>query len=192
MQGNSELRSLAGAAVFLSLAMTGTVRADVIDATAGGFTLRETAQINATPDKVYTAITTPSLWWSSSHTFSGNALNLTLDAHAGGCWCETLPNGGSVLHLTVVMAAPGKSLRLRGALGPFQTMAVDGSMVWSLAPGSGGTQLTLTYALGGYAKDGFGEISKGADGVLAEQVQRLKAYIETGSPQAGTNEEKKP
>jgi hypothetical protein len=90
-----------------------------------------------------------------------------------------------VLHLTVVMAAPGKSLRLRGALGPFQTMAVDGAMNWSLAPADGGTELTLTYTLGGYAKDGFSAISKGADGVLAEQLQRLKAFVETGSPDAG-------
>jgi uncharacterized protein YndB with AHSA1/START domain len=179
-----------GVAMFLSATMTGTSRAEVTDAATNGFTLRETAHIKASPDKVYAAITMPSLWWSSAHTFSGSARNLTLDARAGGCWCESLPNGGSVQHLTVVMAAPGKTLRLRGALGPFQTMAVDGAMVWTLAPGDGGTDLTLTYTLAGYVKDGFGEIAKGADGVLAEQVQRLTAYLETGSPQVGEKEEK--
>ena len=36
--------------------------------------------------------------------------------------------------------------------------------------------------MGGYMKGGFDGISKAADGVLGEQVNRLQHYIETGSP----------
>jgi uncharacterized protein YndB with AHSA1/START domain len=158
--------------------------AAVADAGPGGFTLHETAEIAASPDKVYAALIAPAQWWSSTHTFSGSASNLTLDPHAGGCWCETLPNGGSVQHLVVVNVAPGKVLRLRGALGPFQSMAVDGALTFAMKPSATGTTLTLDYTLGGYSKDGFADFSKGADGVLAEQVVRLKSYVETGSPDA--------
>ena len=65
------------------------------------------------------------------------------------------PKGGSVLHLIVVYSDPGKSLRLRGALGPFQGLGVDGALTWKLEPAVDGTRLFVTYALGGYNKDGF-------------------------------------
>lgn len=160
------------------------VSAEVTDAAPNGFTIRETVHVAATPDKVYAALIAPQRWWSSKHSFSGNAANMSLDARAGGCWCETLPDGGSVLHMTVVYAAPGKGLRLRGALGPFQTMAVDGALIWSLAPANGGTDITLTNTTGGYTKDGFDKISHLVDAVMAEQITRLKTYIETGSPES--------
>ncbi len=69
--------------------------AAVSDSAPSGFALTETAHIAAARDKVYAALIEPGHWWSSAHSFSGNAANFTLDARAGGCWCETLPNGGS-------------------------------------------------------------------------------------------------
>lgn len=154
----------------------------VSDVAANGFTLTFDIHIAAPPDKVYAALIEPGRWWGSDHTFSGDARNMHLDAKAGGCWCETLPNGGSVSHLTVVYVDPGKAVRLRGALGPFQGLAVDGAMTWKLkAAAAGGTDFTATYVLGGYNKDGFAELSKGADGVLTEQFGHLKKLFEPRS-----------
>jgi uncharacterized protein YndB with AHSA1/START domain len=153
----------------------------VSDVANNGFTLEITTHIGATPEKVYSALIQPARWWSADHTFSGNAANLQLDAKAGGCWCETLPNGGSVLHLTVVYVDPNKALRLRGALGPFQGMGVDGALTWKLKAAGGGTDLSAVYVLGGYNKDGFAELSQAADGVLSEQVGRLRKLLETRS-----------
>jgi uncharacterized protein YndB with AHSA1/START domain len=158
--------------------------AAVVDVAPNGFTVRVSAHIAAKPTSVYAALITPARWWSSDHTFSGDAAHLSLDAKAGGCWCEKLPGGGSVSHLTVVYADPGKVLRLRGALGPFLGYAVDGAMTWSLKAGGDGTDLSLEYTLGGYIKDGFQPLSKAADGVLGDQVARLKRLIEGGSPDA--------
>jgi len=131
---------------------------------------------------VYAALIEPARWWSSDHTFSGNAKNLHLEAKAGGCWCESLPNGGSVVHLMVVYVDPGKALRLRGALGPFQGLGVAGALTWKLKPATDGTDLSVTYALGGYNKDRFAELSQAGDEVLTAQVGRLKKSIETKSP----------
>jgi hypothetical protein len=97
---------------------------------------------------------------------------------AGGCWCESLPDGGSVEHLHVIYVAPGKVLRLRGALGPFQAMAVDGVMTWSVKAAANGTDISLSYAIGGYAKGGFENLAKGADHVLGEQIDRLRKLID--------------
>jgi uncharacterized protein YndB with AHSA1/START domain len=157
--------------------------ANVVDVTSGGFTVQVIAHIAAPPDKVYSTVIKPAHWWASDHTFSGDARNLTLDAKVGGCWCEKLAAGGSALHLSVVYVDPGKVLRLRGALGPFQGYGVEGAMTWSLKASGDGTDLSLTYALGGYYKDGFEPWSKGADEVLTDQVGRLKRFIETGSPE---------
>jgi len=156
--------------------------ATVADVASSGFKVQVIAHIATPPDKVYSALIKPALWWSSEHTFSGNAANLTLDAKAGGCWCEKLAHGGSVMHLSVVYVDPGKVLRLRGALGPFQGNGVEGAMTWALKASGDGTDLSLVYAVGGYEKDGFEQWSKGVDGVLTDQVARLKRLIETGSP----------
>jgi hypothetical protein len=162
--------------------------AEVVSVAANGFEVRETAHTAAAPDKVYAEMLMPAHWWSSDHTFSGSAANLMLDARAGGCWCETLPNGGSVEHLRVIFVAPGKMLRMRGALGPFQGLTVDGVMTWSVksAPG-GGTDVNFTYSIAGFVKDGFDELSKAADHVLGVQIQTLKKLVDgaaVGAPAA--------
>jgi uncharacterized protein YndB with AHSA1/START domain len=156
--------------------------ATVIDVAPNGFTVQVTAHIAAPPGKVYAALIKPALWWDSAHTFSGDARNLVLNAKADGCWCEKLAAGGSVVHMTVVYVDPGKVLRLRGALGPFQSYGVEGAMTWTLKASGSGTDLSLTYALGGYYKDGFEPWSTGADSVLTDQVERLNRFVETGSP----------
>jgi hypothetical protein len=157
--------------------------AEVTGAGASGFEVREKVHIAAAPDAVYAAVLAPKRWWDPKHTYSGDANRLTLAAKVGGCWCESLPGGGSVEHLSIMYLAPGKAVRFRGALGPLQAMGVAGSMTITLAAADGGTDLTLTYAVGGYAKDGFADMSKGVDGVLAAQVARLEKAVETGSVQ---------
>ncbi len=170
------------AAIIVLAAAASAASADVVSVAGNGFEVRETAHSAAAPDKVYAEILLPAHWWSSDHTFSGSAANLVLDARAGGCWCETLAGGGSVEHLTVVFVAPGKMLRMRGALGPFQGLAVDGVMTWSVkSAANGGTDIAFTYSVGGYVKDGFDELSKGADHVLGVQLQQLKKLVDGSS-----------
>ena len=152
--------------------------AEVVSTGPNGFEVRETVHVAAASGKAYAALLQPARWWNSDHTFSRSAANLTLDARAGGCWCETLPEGGSVEHLRVVYVAPGKVLRMRGALGPLQGMGVDGAMTWSVKASADGTDISFSYVVGGYAKDGFDALSKGVDQVLAEQLERLKKIID--------------
>jgi Polyketide cyclase / dehydrase and lipid transport len=169
--------------VLLALALSAAVPAgaEIVSVGSNGFEVRETVHVNAAADKAYAALLQPAQWWASDHTFSGNAANLVLDAHAGGCWCENLPGGGSVEHLRVVYVSPGKLIRMRGALGPFQGLGVDGALTWSLKSGASGTDISVSYVLGGYVKDGFDGLSKAADHVLGEQLDHLKKLIEDGT-----------
>jgi uncharacterized protein YndB with AHSA1/START domain len=166
-----------GAALAAAVSMARPAAAEVITAGQSGFEVRETVHVAAAPDKAYAALLQPARWWSSEHTFSGSAANLTLDARAGGCWCETLIDGGSVEHMHVVYVAPGKVLRLRGALGPLQGLGVEGAMTISVKARASGADITMSYAVGGYVKDGFDGLSKGVDRVLGE-LERLRKLID--------------
>jgi uncharacterized protein YndB with AHSA1/START domain len=185
------MRASICAAAVLAALCAGTASAAVTDVVPNGFTVSEAAEIAAPPAKVYAALIDPARWWNSDHTYSHDASHLTLEARAGGCFCETLPDGGSVQHMSVVYANPGHILRLTGMLGPFQDIAGNGVMTWTLTPVTGGTQLEVTYQIAGYMSPslikvgmGYSGWSKAADRMLADQTARLKRYLETGSPQA--------
>ena len=157
------------------------LRGEVIESTTAGFSVRNGAVINAPPDQVYAALTDKvGGWWDPIHTFSHDARNLSVDAKPGGCFCERLPDGGGVQHMTVVYASPGTLLRLSGAIGPLQEAAVTGTMTWTLSPGAGGTTVELTYTVGGFRVGGFRDLPTVVDGVLRGQLARLKAFVETG------------
>lgn len=170
-------------AAFLALLLAaGSAEAAVVEATANGFQLKITADIQAPPSKVYEALLQPARWWNADHTFSGSAANLTLEPRAGGCFCESLPGGGSVRHLEITSVMPGRSLVLRGALGPFQAMGVEGALTLAVAPKDQGASLTLTHTIGGFVPGGLTDWAPRADAMLGEQVARLKKLLETGSP----------
>jgi uncharacterized protein YndB with AHSA1/START domain len=175
---------IAGTALAAGLAIPQVCRAAVMDSQVNGFAIEQTLHIAASPEKVYATLIQPSLWWSSRHTFSHSAANLSMDARGGGCFCEKLPKGGSVQHATIVAAEPGVSLRLRGPLGPFQGQGVDSAITFTLTAKDGGTDLALENIVGGYMEGGFGNWPQAADGMLSEQIARLKSYLETGSPEA--------
>ena len=167
-------------AVAASQAIAQTTTAQV---SANGFLVGHKVIINALPARVYeTLVGQVSQWWNPQHTFSGNSKNLSIDARPGGCFCETLPSGGGVEHLRVINVAPGELLRMSGALGPLQTSGVVGSLTWKLTGVAGGTAVDLSYAVGGFMEGGFERIAPAVEGVLGEQLRRLKLFVETGKP----------
>jgi uncharacterized protein YndB with AHSA1/START domain len=166
------------ASILLATGLVGSAEAEVKSVAPNGFEVVETVTIQAPPEQVYSALGKISQWWSSSHTFSHDAANLSLELKPGGCFCERLKNGGSVQHLVVVYAAPGEGLRLRGALGPLQMEGVDGTLAWTLKPGEGGTNLTQSYVVGGYIRSGMEVWAPKVDGVLHEQLDRLRRFVE--------------
>jgi Polyketide cyclase / dehydrase and lipid transport len=167
------------AAISLALAFgSSSAWAETTSVAANGFEVQQSIHVAASAEKAFASLITPAQWWGSNHTFSHDAANLTLDARAGGCWCESLAAGGSVEHMHVLYVQPGKILRMRGALGPFQSLAAEGVMTIVLKSAGNGTDITLTYVMGGFSKDGFEAGAKAADAVLAEQMQHLKKVID--------------
>lgn len=180
---------LGNALIVISLAIPVTAWSEVTDADAHGFTSSIQLNIAATPKRVYQALVNEvDRWWDASHSYSGKAENFYIEAKPGGCFCERMEFKGGVEHMRVVFVQPGKRLRLSGGLGPLQSVAAAGSMDFDLQPAAdNGTRLNYTYVVGGYRSGGFKEWSEPVDRVQAGQLQRLKSYVETGSPVSKAN-----
>lgn len=152
--------------------------AEVVDKAPAGFTSRSVHMTAAAPDQVWKALTVDiGQWWNKDHTWSGDAGNLFLDGEAGEEFGEKLPGGGTVTHMEVLYADEGKLLRMRGSLGPLQSMAVVGVLTVEMAAVEAGTQLTVTYAVGGYGPGGLEGLAGPVDGVIVEQFKGLVAYL---------------
>ena len=178
--------------------------AEVIASSEAGFVTRATAEVPADPSATWAALIAPQNWWNKAHTFSGDSTNLYLDAQGGGCFCEKLPlkdgapgtRSGSVAHMRVVYADPGKALRMVGSLGPLQSEALIGTLTITLKPdrvgkpGGAGTRIVFEYVVGGYMRYKVEEIAPAVDKVLAEQLAGLATSL--GAAESATPSQVEP
>ncbi|HEY0230883.1 MAG TPA: SRPBCC domain-containing protein [Dokdonella sp.] len=158
-------------------------QAEVKQAAADSFLIVFSEPLAATPAKAYAAVTAIPVWWDSEHTWSGKASNLSLKTEAGGCFCERWADG-SVEHGRVVMAIPGKLLRLDTALGPLQEFALHGILSFWIRTDEddGSTRLDVEYRVNGSSASGLDAFAPKVDEVLGAQVARLKRLLDTGRP----------
>ena len=155
------------------LAMTGVAGADVTAKAPDGMTLHIVVESSLDRDAAWARLLDVASWWSDAHTYSGSAKSMSLDAQAGGCWCE-MWSGGEVEHGRVVMVMPKQVLRVHGAFGPLQELGVQAAMTFTLSDGAAGkTQLTLDYKVVGSSLSGLDKLAPIVDQVLGEQVKRF-------------------
>jgi hypothetical protein len=167
--------------------------AEVVSATPGGFEVRSQTVVAATPEEAWAMLGKIGQWWNPSHSYSGNASNLSLELAAGGCFCEHLPAttvtekgrkvsrpAGVVEHGRVLMSMPGLGIILDSGLGPVLEEAAVGRLKWGLRAVEGGTEVTQVYIVGGYLRDGGAEMAPRVDKVLAEALERFKARVAKG------------
>ena len=179
------MRLLAAFLFAMTLMTTAAARAEVVSSSPTAFVLRSEATVTTTPDRAWRALTQPSRWWSSAHTYSGDARRLTLDPRAGGCWCERWGDGQSVEHMRVVAVLENegvRTLRMVGGLGPLQAMGVSGVLTFTVAPDASGAKITIEYRVSGEPGLGLDQIATPVDSVLMEQFGRLSRYIALGTP----------
>lgn len=169
---------LAGAC---ALALAGAARAEVVDQWDTGFTVRNSVTVPLRADRAYQALGEVGRWWSSQHTYSGDASNLTLPLKPHACFCEALPGGG-VAHGTVVLAWPAQGmLRLDTALGPLQELGVSGALTFTVKPGGNQAEVVQTYRVSG-GKPGLAkELAAPVDQVIREQLVRYQTYLAKGA-----------
>lgn len=164
------------AAALLASALS-PARADVTAVSPTGFVSSFSKAVQATPAQAYEAIGRPERWWNPSHSYSGQAANLRLGLRAGDCFCEQW-DGGSVEHARVVLARPPAMLRLEGALGPLQELAVRAVLTFTATVTDGQTVLRLTYRVSGAPDAGLEKLAPLVDRVIGDQFQRWAAHAE--------------
>jgi hypothetical protein len=178
--------------LLLGFALHSTARAEIVNAGPNGFNIRHVVDApNVAPPVVWAALTDIAKWWDPEHTYSGDARNLTLEPTVRGCFCEKLSLYAGIEHGTVVYAQPAKTLRLIGALGPLQEFGVTGSLTWQIDAAGGGSRITMTYNVGGFADRPLSDWAPIVDEVLVIQAKRLGRFV-TGSPLEEPKPEAKP
>jgi hypothetical protein len=149
-----------------------------------GFNSVHIATVDATPEDIWKRLLTPKDYWNKAHSWSGSSAGFYIDAQANGCFCELFQeadvNGklqtvGSVEHMRVIFAQPGKVLRMQGALGPLQSEAVIGTLTVAMEPAkdNAGTRVSFSYVVGGYMRYKVSEIAPAVDKVLGEQFKNM-------------------
>src|SRR6185295_4878397 len=159
-------------------------RAEIVSAGPSGFNVRQVAEVPNPAPVVWAALTEVGKWWDPEHTYSGDSRNLTLEPTVRGCFCEKLSLYAGIEHARVIYAQPAKTLRLSGALGPLQEFGVSGVMTWNIEPAGGGSKITLTYSVGGFADRPLADWAPIVDEVIGSQLKRLTRYITQGNPEA--------
>ena len=169
--------------VALVIGCTGAACADTGNVSPHGFIVILRDEVKATPDDLWRALTQLPRWWSGSHTYSGQASNLSLDVQAGGCWCERWGDGNSVAHGQVVLVQPGRTLRVYANLGPLQELPVNGVLTFTIAMQETKTILRMTYRVSGPPDVGMEKLAPLVDHVMGQQFKRLKSFAESGKPE---------
>lgn len=154
--------------------------AEVATQTDTAFVVVHKLTVAAPPARIWAMIGQPARWWSSAHSWSGNAANMSMALRPGGCFCETLPGRGGVEHMRVIHADRNGLVRLSGALGPLQAGAATGtlSITFKAAASGGGSELELRYVVSGHTGFPVAAIAPAVDGVIGQQARGLKAAAE--------------
>jgi hypothetical protein len=178
MRGNRACIALVSFAAVLAL----PVRAEVKDATASGFTVENSSVVAVDAATAWQALVgSVDSWWPKDHTWWGRSGKLTIDAHAGGCFCE-VAGERQAQHMQVVFADPPRLLRMIGGLGPLQGMGLSGVLEWRMTAVDGGTRITVWYRAGGYSPDDLGKLAAVVDSVQALQLGGLANYLRDRIP----------
>ena len=177
------------------LAISAPAAAEVKNATETGFNVVHFAAVSVEPDIIWKRLIAPKTYWSKTHSWSGSSDGFYIDAQAGGCFCELFQEKGadgktittgSVEHMRVIFAQPGKVLRMQGALGPLQSEAVLGTLTVAMEPSKDGkgTKLSFSYVVGGHMRYKVADIAPAVDKVLGEQFKSLIAPFASTTTEA--------
>jgi hypothetical protein len=176
---------IARKAIFLLLlSLPVLCQAEVLTVAPGGFEVRHALHTRSTPADAWSAmVSRVDQWWNGEHSWSGSAANLYIVPKVGGCFCEHLPQAdgrgeAGVEHLRIVYLKPYEEIRFEGALGPLQTLPVDGRMLWQITAAESGSTITFTYLVHGFLAAGFDQLAPAVDGVIGEQLDRLGRLLE--------------
>jgi uncharacterized protein YndB with AHSA1/START domain len=154
------------------------LQAKVLHVTEHGFIVENSITTVHKSEKVWLAlINDVDKWWPKDHSWWGKQGTFSIEAKAGGCFCEIVGEK-SAEHMHISLVEPNKLLRMTGGLGPLQGMGVYGSLDWVFSEDKGKTTVTLTYSVTGINKDGFEKLAPIVARIQGLQLNALKQFVE--------------
>ena len=165
------------AVVLLVMAASG--QSEILEQDSAGFISAHELTIGASPDQVFKALDEVSEWWDPAHTYGGDASQLEL-GELGLCECLDRNCESVVCHMQFAARIQDRTVVLTGGLGPLLRLGATGTMSFDLEPVENGARLTYRYVVNGR---GSGALAEPVDRVQLGQLERLKRYVETGSPE---------
>ena len=102
---------------FIIAISTSSALAEVTAKGETGFNLKISRAVPVEPAAAYNQFLKVDEWWIKGHTWFGSAENLSIDASAGGCFCE-IDGERQVHHMLVTFVDPSRR---------FADLEVDGS-----------------------------------------------------------------
>lgn len=176
------LTAFAASALVL-LAAAAPAAAEVVSRGENGFTLKFAIRAEIDPGDIPHAFQALPEWWESSHTYSGDSKNLSLDLTPGGCWCEKLPDGTEFDHgRTLVVAAD--RIVFDAPFGPLRGKATKAELTATWPGVNMGWEPTWIFVVEG---PGVGVLADGVDAVMDAAYHRWMRFLEYGEapPEGG-------
>jgi len=160
------------------VAVAAPAYAEVVSRSADGFTLRFAVGVEAAPEDVVTAVSELPQWWDPAHTYTGDAVNLSMAFEEGGCWCEKLADG-TVFEHAVVTGIAADRVTMTAALGPLHDKATKAELTFGSEPENRGRLVTVDFVVEG---PGLGAMADGVNTVMDQAFDRLIHQIEYAEP----------
>ncbi|ALS97956.1 hypothetical protein [Lacimicrobium alkaliphilum] len=165
--------------VVAATAISLSAQAEVKHISDYGFIIENRVQVPSSPEVSWQAlIHDVGKWWPGDHSWFGEAENFSIEAKAGGCFCE-ISGDNQVQHMQIEVVQPPSLLRMTGGLGPLQSMGLYGALDWKLNKTDSGTEIVLTYKVHGLNPDGFKELAPIVDHVQGLQLGGLGDYLKS-------------
>lgn len=159
--------------------------ADVVNSASDGFELSLSRSSDRDVKTQFERIMRIAEWWSSEHTWSGDAKNLRITTlAAGGQWRETWDNG-DIEHGRIIAGNRADNIwmvRFDAPLGPLQGMGVKAILTMEVeAQEAGGSEVRFHYLVTGASFQNLDQIAPVVDGVLVQQIESLVAKPANGA-----------
>jgi len=149
----------------------------VLAKNAHGFTIQIEETVSVDSKKAYQQFVNVGQWWNAEHSYFGKSENFSIQAKAGGCFCE-IDGKRQVLHMTVSLVDPGKEIRMIGGLGPLQMMGVSGGMSWKFVSlGKNQSKIIHRYQVSGSIDGGLDSLAEIVDKVQQRQLLALVSKL---------------
>jgi uncharacterized protein YndB with AHSA1/START domain len=161
--------------LFLTITMliSFNLSAEVSSSDNHGFVIKIERVVDVDQQTAYQQFLNVGQWWNDEHTWFGKASDMSIDAKAGGCFCEKQGNKEAV-HMMVSYVEPNKEIRMTGGLGPLQMLGVHGGMSWKFEQTADNkTKITHHYQVVGYMQGGLKGLAPIVDKVQTTQVEGL-------------------